>query len=409
MTSPSTIRGRIVVVFRNDDPSAMMDLDHERRIFGLFEKYQIPQTIGVIPCVSTGDQHSKIAAPTRSLLDSKKSIQFLKDSVSRTGSEIALHGYCHQTNRLSRPARRDYFEFQRIPLSEQHDLIEKGTSILSNAFDIRPSTFIPPWNRHDRNTILACRSLGYRVISARAYTQNGEDLLGFGTNCCLADFSLAFDLATRSQNQVFIHVLLHSATVRDPYDIRRLESVLKTVHDEPECIAMTISDVVTRWTEEVHWFNQAAIDVVPLAAVEDSLRSRIWPYMKFISHVNGRLPFEQSLRQATDSYWIGDYVDSNSRGKILDAKYAKLLTGLRLLVVLMSFCVVVTAYAIWNLPCDWNASAILGAVTIAILAAGWAASRATSAIQTGKEVFLVVTLTAIGILAGYFGSWLWRC
>ena len=356
MSSPRSDQDRIVIVFRNDDPSAVMDLIHEEKIFGLFEKYQIPQTLGVIPCVSTGDQHSKLANPTRSLLDSEQSIRFLKNSVTRTGSEIALHGYCHQTNRFSRPARRDYFEFQRLPLAEQRDLIGKGTAVLESAFGSRPTAFIPPWNRHDGSTLLAANSLCYRVLSAGAYTPVGEGLLGFGTNCTLVDFPRALARAKGSARRVFIHVLFHSATVRVPQEIMRLESILKSVRSEPECVCMTISEVADQWPEEIHLFNQAGKNVVPLAAVTDDPRSRLWPYLKSLSVVSARVPFEEPLRIAADSYWSGDYAGAVEKGVSLERAFKGTLLAFRLLVALLSLGATVGVLAIWNPRCDWMTS-----------------------------------------------------
>lgn len=407
MSSPGSGQGRIVIVFRNDDPSAVMDLNHENKIFELFDKYQIPQTLGVIPCVSTGDQHSKRAKPTRSLLDSEQSIRFLKDSVTRTGSEIALHGYCHQTNRFSRPSRRDYFEFQRLPLAEQRDLIGKGTAVLESAFGSRPTTFIPPWNRHDGATLFAAKSLGYRVLSAGAYTPVAEGLLGFGTNCSLVDFPRALARAKVSAKRVFIHVLFHSATVRDTQEIMRLESILKTVRSEPECVCMTISEVGNQWPEEIHLFNQAGKNVVPLAAVTDDPRSRLWPYLKSLSVVGASLPFEEPLRIAGDSYWAGDYVGSVEQGMSLERAFKGILLAFRLLITLLSLGATVAVLAILNLRCDWKTSAILSAVTIAVLAAGWAGRRTASALQTGREIFGGAVLALIGMLAGCFGFWMW--
>ena len=110
---------RVIIVFRNDDPSAISNLDHEREIFAMFERCGIPQTIGVIPLpslASTRDPHGK---GEQTLLNSPDHIDFLSNHVRRVGSEIALHGYTHRTNRYSVPGRREYFEFRFLPLAEQ--------------------------------------------------------------------------------------------------------------------------------------------------------------------------------------------------------------------------------------------------------------------------------------------------
>src|SRR6188474_2526995 len=104
MGSESQPAPRIIVVFRNDDPSALSDLEHERRIFALFEKHGVPQTIGVIPNVSVSPLDDRRCGGEKSLLENPAMIAFLRDYVARSGSEIALHGYTHRPNRFSNPA-----------------------------------------------------------------------------------------------------------------------------------------------------------------------------------------------------------------------------------------------------------------------------------------------------------------
>jgi peptidoglycan/xylan/chitin deacetylase (PgdA/CDA1 family) len=383
-----------------------MDFDHESRIFGLFEKYQLPQTIGVIPCVSTGDHHSKVTAPIKSILESDRTVKFLGEYVLRTGSEIALHGYCHQTNRLSKPTRRDYFEFQRISDSEQRDLIKKGTEILENAFGARPRTFIPPWNRNDRNTVLVCEELGYRVISAGAYTPVTDGILGFGTNSSLAEFSTSFKHAKEFDSQVFIHVLFHSATVRSADEILLLESILKTVREDPECVCMTISEVAESWPELIRLFNQAGKNVVPFAATEDGPRSRVWPYIKTVSYFRKVIPLQHSMRLAANHYWSGNYIDSVKDGILIDASCSRLLRRFRFLSVLLGFSIAIAVWIIFDARLDQKVVATALAAVLTILL-GWVGGKSASSLQTGKELQFVAILVAFGILGGFFGSFIW--
>ena len=96
---------RVVVIFRNDDPSACSDVEHERKVAAIFDRYGVPQTIGVVPCHAVGDTHDPDGTEARPLESNPAMVQFLREYLARSGSEVALHGYTHRTSRRSQPAR----------------------------------------------------------------------------------------------------------------------------------------------------------------------------------------------------------------------------------------------------------------------------------------------------------------
>ena len=48
---------RVIDFFRNNDPSALSDVAHEQAIAAIFERYRVPQTIGVVPRHAVGSTH----------------------------------------------------------------------------------------------------------------------------------------------------------------------------------------------------------------------------------------------------------------------------------------------------------------------------------------------------------------
>ena len=178
-------RPEIIVVFRNDDVSALSDVEHEGAVAEILGKYQCRQTIGVIPWCEMGNWHEPDSRGVMPLGANHALVDFLAQYISESDSEIALHGLTHRTNRFSCPMRREFFEFERLPIQEQVVMIARGTAEIARIFEVRPFTFIPPWNRLDRNTIIACLVSGYRVISAGPYAPTTGDLKSLGMNCNL--------------------------------------------------------------------------------------------------------------------------------------------------------------------------------------------------------------------------------
>lgn len=101
------------------------------------------------------------------------------DAIARAadaGSEVALHGYDHQ-NTLKPPdsflgrawarfCQQTRSEFAGLSLEEQIRRIGVGLARLRPLFSSPVTTFIPPWNAYDHNTVEACRRLGIRTLSA---------------------------------------------------------------------------------------------------------------------------------------------------------------------------------------------------------------------------------------------------
>jgi len=145
-------------IIRWDDISRFHDRDKFRALVDLFQKYDIPAMLGVIPDnhddeIKFGDQPEE---------------QFVDDlrELVQAGWEVAQHGYRHikhtesggiwGLNKASEFAGRDY--------SDQIKDLRGGRDILRD-YGFDSVTFVPPWHSYDAATQTALSDIGFRVIS----------------------------------------------------------------------------------------------------------------------------------------------------------------------------------------------------------------------------------------------------
>jgi len=150
---------QITVMFRFDDYSSRSSTDLEIKVIDAFQKYNACCTFGVIPFVCTGDvldAHPQDVVPLTSV-----KADILKNAVKAGVLEAALHGYSHQTIR-----ERRFTEFSGLDYNDQVKKIAMGKNYLEEILGTRITTFIPPWNAYDLNTINALKKLDFKSISA---------------------------------------------------------------------------------------------------------------------------------------------------------------------------------------------------------------------------------------------------
>lgn len=388
---------RIVIVFRNDDPSALSDLDHERELFAIFERHGVPQTIGVIPRVTLGHFHDCRKARERSLLKSSEQAMFLTEYVARSGSEVALHGYSHRTNRYSLASRREYFEFTGLPLLEQTEMICEGTEVLQRALGVRPVTFIPPWNRLDGNTVLACMRNGYKVISAGPYVETVDGILSFGANTDLVRFERAFSSALRADHRVFLNVNFHSRTIRTKEEKARLEWIIELVSRHPDCMVTTVAAVAAQFLEEVKVVNRAGYNVAPLCAVPGSVRSKTHPYHRAYRAVMKRSPLD-GFRDAAWKYYVtGQYEACCSVTAPIDDLCKRVVRAARFLA--FSVGCLSGGLAYWLYATEFLPLVPVHAVMpVCLLAVGSLLAHRATASSSRRELLVATVLATVGCL-----------
>jgi peptidoglycan/xylan/chitin deacetylase (PgdA/CDA1 family) len=297
---------RIVVIFRNDDPSACSDANHERRVAAIFERYGVPQTIGVIPRHAADETHDPRGAAYRELGENPAMVDFLREYVARSGSEVALHGYTHRTNRRSQPSRREYFEFRRLSAETQAAMIRRGTEIIERELGVRPSTFIPPWNRLDRATLRACAQTGYKIVSAGLFTEPTDGLVTLGTNHSVEDLP-GLLTASAGSDRIVLMVLYHSRTTETPEEVAALERAVQAAATHPGCEVLTLAETVRRYPDVVRLANEAARNVAPQDEVFGSRRARATVYRRGLAKLRSGKRLEGLYKEACRFHEKGQY------------------------------------------------------------------------------------------------------
>ena len=166
----STGEKLINIVFRLDDYSALSSMDMELRIIDLFRKNSTSITFGVIPYLCARNVYDP--SPQEAIELGAVKGEVLRSASAEGVLEVALHGYSHQTI-----SAKCHTEFSGLDYHSQVERIAKGKELLERVAGAPITTFVPPWNRHDANTLRALEELGFSVISA---SLSQEAAAGYG-------------------------------------------------------------------------------------------------------------------------------------------------------------------------------------------------------------------------------------
>jgi peptidoglycan/xylan/chitin deacetylase (PgdA/CDA1 family) len=199
---------QITVVFRFDDYSSHSNTDFELKLINSFKKCNIPVTFGVIPYICAEDVHDPRPQNVVPLNSVKANI--LKDAIKDGILEVALHGYSHQTIRMK--MNGGYTEFVGLDYNNQMQKIIKGKNLLEELLGVRITTFTPPWNSYDLNTIGVLEKVGFKNISANrtGVTKEFSQLRFLPATCNLVELREAVKSARKiSDNKTIIVVLFH--------------------------------------------------------------------------------------------------------------------------------------------------------------------------------------------------------
>jgi hypothetical protein len=251
-------------------------------------------------------------------------VEFLCEYVARSGSEIALHGCSHQTNRLSRPSRNEFFEFEGLSLDEQEELIAQGTEVLVESIGIKPCTFIPPWNRLDRNTLYACLKHGYKNVSSGPYTPVIGGIQSLGMNCTLATFSSLFEKTRTTDHRVLLIINYHSPRIRTQQDLELLEDAVELAASSDSEV-LTLSETVQRYPELVQRSNEAAMNIVPQWQILHSDRARSAIYERVLRRAGVRNGLTEAYTSDRNLYWQGRYEEAGRLSHLIDRLCKRLL------------------------------------------------------------------------------------
>ena len=400
-------KGHIFVAFRNDDPSAAMDLDRERPIFSIFERHSVPQTLGVVPNISAADVHDPKQAGEMALDRNGEVVEFLRKHMERTGSEVAMHGYTHRTNRFSRPRRREHSEFRGLSLPEQQQMIEAGTEIITRSLHIKPFTFIPPWNQLDQNTLLACARSGYRAVSAGPFTPSHDSLIPFGANIGLEELLVVLPQARAARGPVLFNVLFHSRTLTSD-EVSLLQAVVETVAEDPACETLTVRDAVLRFPELLAEVGEAARNIVPFDETPGTVRSRSLLYFHLGRRVGAARELDELRSQALGLFRQGDYQACGGLRCGIDRRCHQLLWMGRSLLVSGGFLLGLVALTLSRKFGEPGSAALAWWAPILPLLIGVGLARWVTASDTRKEALRAGLLASLGLAVGVVLGTIWK-
>lgn len=145
----------ITVAFRLDDPSEISDHQLEKRIIGLFNKYDASITFAVIPFHFRNNKHHALSV---------NSIKHIIEAEKYEIVEVAQHGYAHIHNTYN--TSNNNSEFVSLPYNLQKEKIINGKNLLDEIFQHEIKGFVPPFNSFDENTLKILTEQGFSYLSA---------------------------------------------------------------------------------------------------------------------------------------------------------------------------------------------------------------------------------------------------
>lgn len=204
----------VEVVFRFDDYSSTSATDLERQIIDLFSQYQTPITFAVIPFACADDIHDP--APQETIPLGARKVNLLKRACNDGILDVGLHGYSHQTIH-----KDHYSEFEGMDYDCQLAKLVEGKKYLEAILDTPVSTFMPPWNRYDLNTLKALETAGFTTISAdlNGISAEGSNLAFLPATCSIAKVRDCVEMARADVGQHPVVVMLFHE-----YDFRKIDA-----------------------------------------------------------------------------------------------------------------------------------------------------------------------------------------
>jgi len=392
---------KVIVVFRNDDPSACSDVNHERRCADMFDRYGLRQTLGVIPLDCKGGYHRhKDILHFVKLDENPRMVEFLREYVARSGSEIALHGYTHKTNRLSRPWRREWFEFEGLDLDEQEAMIARATQILVETLGTRPCTFIAPWNRMDSNTVLACSRQGYKIVSSGPFVPVVDGVVSLGMNCELDTFPSMFEKAQAAFSDTLLVINYHSRYIREVRDFELLEGALNLCAHSANTEVLTLAEVVRLYPELVRKSNEAAMNIVSQWQLAATNRARAILYRRALLGLGIRNRLERTYSTACSLYWQGRYEEVCGLSPLIDRLCNRLQAFGRCAVCVIGAVVGILTWAISSRFFQPDKTQLYLAVLLTIALSGAALHWRLTNKDTKREALIVILLSIVAVLFG---------
>lgn len=167
ITSQSTTDNKkeLKVVFRYDDYSKYSNLYLETELFKIIRAKGGGILVGVIPYPYEPHPSSNGNFTKEVFLNNEK-LALLKQYHENNTIEVAVHGFNHKNNEIL----DNRSEFSGLPEAEQEQILKISREKLENALGFTVTSFVPPFNNLDRNTLTALKNNGFTLLSAASTT-----------------------------------------------------------------------------------------------------------------------------------------------------------------------------------------------------------------------------------------------
>jgi peptidoglycan/xylan/chitin deacetylase (PgdA/CDA1 family) len=142
-------------IFRDDDISPFMRLDALKAVNQVHIDENVPVTLGIIA-------HPNLNVSGNELLTDKETLSYLQSLTTNPLFELAQHGYTHRNDTQNKVGSS---EFRGSPYIDQFNAMKQGRDDITEALGVTPTTFIPPWDAGDQNTLKAATALGFTLYS----------------------------------------------------------------------------------------------------------------------------------------------------------------------------------------------------------------------------------------------------
>lgn len=140
------------VIFRDDDVAPKAKFAELQAVNNVHNDKNVPVTLGIVPYNNASASQKLTADP--------QFFNYMRVLASNPLFEFAQHGYTHKD--MSTASTSEFFG---RPYGEQYNAIKKGRDDIIRAFGAMPTTFIPPFDKGDNNTLKAAKALGFTKYS----------------------------------------------------------------------------------------------------------------------------------------------------------------------------------------------------------------------------------------------------
>lgn len=174
---------QVTIVFRYDDYSSRSATELEEKIIEAFKQCQACCTFSIIPFVKAVNYLD--VSPQAGIPLTPAKAEMARQAMAAGALDAAQHGYSHQRQSYGRDW---YTEYEGLDYDSQLDKIEKGKIFLEKILDTKITTFVPPYNSYDANTLKVLEKLNFHCLSAslRGQTVPSTSLKLLPETCNLA-------------------------------------------------------------------------------------------------------------------------------------------------------------------------------------------------------------------------------